>query len=83
MAKRSTSTTVDAVDEFFEKLNLYFEDRDSLSIAQVAATVGISRQHLYEVKDRKSKPSFELVVKLTEVIGGKIEMKFPKIPCHL
>ena len=83
MAKRSTSTTVDAVDEFFEKLNSYFDDRDSLSIAQVAAEVGISRQHLYEVKDRKSRPSFELVVKLTEVIGGKVELTFPKNPCHV
>jgi len=83
MAKKSTPTTVNPVDEFFEQLNLYFEDRDSMSIAQVAAAAGISRQHLYEVKDRRSKPSCELVVKLTELIGGELQLKFPKKACHV
>jgi len=83
MAKKTTSTTVNAVDEFFEQLNAYFSDDDSMSIADVAAAAGISRQHLYEVKDRRSKPSYELVVKLTEIIGGEICLKFPKKACHV
>ena len=71
------------MDEFFDQLNAYFDDDDSKSIAEVAAAAGISRQHLYEVKNRSSKPSYELVVKLTEIIGGEICVKFPKKVCHV
>lgn len=83
MAKKSTPTSVGAVDEFFEQLNAYFSDDESMSIAEVATAAGISRQHLYEVKDRRSKPSYELVVKLTEIIGGEVCLKFPKKVCHV
>lgn len=83
MARKTITRSVGAVDEFFDQLNAYFSDDDSMSIAEVAAAAGISRQHLYEVKNRASKPSFELVVKLTEIIGGEVCLKFQKKPCHV
>lgn len=83
MVKRTNSTAVNTVDEFFDNLNAYFESGDGLSVAEVANAVGVTRQHLYEIKKRASMPSFELVVKLTEVIGGKVEFAFPKNVCHV
>jgi len=83
MAKRSNSLSVNPVDEFFDNLNAYFESEGCMPVAQVAAAVGVTRQHLYEVRKRASMPSFELVVKLTEVIGGKVEFEFPKTICNV
>lgn len=81
--KSEITKAVTTVDEFFENLNAYFESGDGRSVAEIAAEVGITRQHLYDIKKRASMPSFELVLKLTEAIGGKFEFNFSRKVCQV
>ncbi len=74
--EQEITNAVTTVDEFFENLNTYFESSDGRSVAEVAAEVGITRQHLYEIKRRTSMPSFSLAVKLTKAMGGSIRFEW-------
>lgn len=83
MSRKATSSKVTTVDEFFEQLNAYFESGEGRSVAEIAQDAGITRQHLYDIRKRASMPSFELVVKLTVLIGGTIEFTFSKNLCQV
>jgi DNA-binding XRE family transcriptional regulator len=85
MSRKTTSVKhmVTTVDEFFDQLNAYFDSGEGRSVAEIALDAGITRQHLYDIKKRASMPSFELVVKLTALIGGTINFSFPKNLCQV
>jgi len=57
-----------------------FRTNNRLTVADVASSLGITRQHVYEIERGSAYPSRKLALRIEEATGGAVTLRdlFPK-----